>query len=348
MKKSIPILLILSISQLFAISPLFSATENKGPEITGSVYSISLTDTELAEVTDNPIEASSENADAEKQEDEEETKPSNWNSGGRASFNFQQISLSNWAAGGQNSIAFNSGMTAFMNYKTPDNRITWENAIDLAYGLINQEHQRTAKSNDKIDISTKFGRRASEFWSYSSLLRFRTQFAQGFRRPTDTIKISDFMAPAYLDISVGMDHKFDDNINFYISPLAGRVIYVLDDELSERGAFGVEPGENRRYEFGGFFRIRFRATLMENITADSRLEFFSNYLDKPQNLNVDSDTKIIMQINRHISAELQIQIRYDENTAIRVDTTGDGTLDSTIGPRVQIKQVFGMGLQYRF
>ncbi len=282
------------------------------------------------------------------EEVEEEPKPSNWTKGVHSSLSFAQISLSNWSAGGQNSMSFNSYFNSFINYKSPDERFTWENSLDLGYGLINQEHRRTVKSDDKIDFSTKMGLRASEFWQYSSLINFKTQWAKGFKSPGDTLKISNFMAPAYLNISIGMDHRFDEQLRFYLSPLAGRVTYVLDDDLSAAGAFGVEQGENKKYEFGGFIRVQFNATLMENITVSSRLELFSNYLDKPQNMDVNSDTRINMQITRFIAANLQIQMMYDESSKIRVDTTGDGALDTTIGPRVQLKQVFGLGLSYRF
>lgn len=285
-------------------------------------------------------------AETARQDDPEEPKPSNWGKGGQIDLNFQQISLSNWASGGQNSMSFNSRLNAFLNYKRPGDKFTWENLMDLRYGLINQEDRGTVKSDDRINLSMKFGRRASEYWSYSSLIDFRTQFAQGFKRPTDTIKISDFMAPAYLTISVGMDHKFDDNISFYLSPLAGKVTYVLDDSLSAHGAFGVEKGEKRRNEFGGFVRAQFRATLMENITALSRLEFFSNYLEKPQNLNVNFDTRINMRINEYISANLEIQMLYDENANIRV-SGHDGTMIQ-VGPRVQLKQTFSLGFSVKF
>jgi hypothetical protein len=285
-------------------------------------------------------------AETVSQDTPEEPKPSNWKRGGQTDLNFQQISLSNWAAGGQNSMSFNSRLNAFLNYKRPGDRITWENLMDLRYGLINQEDRGTVKSDDRINLSMKFGRRASEYWAYSSLLDFRTQFAPGFKRPTDTIKISDFMAPAYLTISLGMDHKFDDNISFYLSPLAGKVTYVLDDSLSAHGAFGVEKGEKRRNEFGGFVRAQFRATLMENITALSRLELFSNYLEKPQNLNVNFDTRINMRINQYISANLEIQMLYDENANIRASGP-DGTM-ITVGPRVQLKQTFSLGFSVKF
>ncbi|MGF1584964.1 MAG: DUF3078 domain-containing protein [Bacteroidales bacterium] len=276
-------------------------------------------------------------------EPEEEPAPSNWEKGGQTALNFSQISLSNWAAGGTESFSFNSYLNLFARYKSPDGGVTWENTLDLGFGKIKQSDKPTVKSDDKIDFSTKYGRRASENWFYSSLFNFRTQMAPGFKKPEDP-KISDFLAPAFISLSLGMDHKFDENLNFYLSPLAGKITLVYDEELTSN--YGVEDGENVKYEFGGFVRVQFRATLMENITVTSRLELFSNYADKPQNFDVNSDTRINMQVNRYISANLLLQMMYDEST--RVNVFEEGVLVGTTGPRVQIKQVFGLGFSYRF
>ncbi len=270
----------------------------------------------------------------------EEPRPSYWAKGLHTAANFSQISLSNWTTGGQNSVSLTSFLNAFINYKTPDDRFTWENSLDLGYGLINQEHRRTVKSDDKIDFSTKFGRRASETWSYSTLLNFRTQFAPGFKSPGDTLKISNFMAPGYLNLSFGMNHQLDQHITLYMSPLAGRIVYLWDEELD--GSFGVEAGENKRYEFGGFIRVQFRANLMDNISVNSKLELFSNYLDKPKNFDVNAEARITMQITRFIAANILLQAVYNENARVKL---ADGT---ELGPRLQLKQVFGLGFSYRF
>ena len=266
-------------------------------------------------------------------------KPSNWETGGQTAFNFSQISLSNWSAGGQNSVSFTSYLNLFARYKSPDKNMTWENTLDIGFGKMKQEDKESVKSDDKIDFSSKFGRRASETWFYSTLVSFRTQMAAGYKRDN---YISNFLAPATINVSIGMDHKFDENINFYLSPLAGKVTLVMSDSLSNQGAYGVEPGEYIKYEFGGFVRAQFRATLMENITVTSKLEFFSNYVDKPLNLDVNSDTRINMQVNKFISANVLIQMMYDENTLTKAP---DGT---NLGPKLQLKQVFGLGFSYRF
>lgn len=350
-------ILVISALALFCTSGLLpAATISSAERIPGKSYpaadTVSLNDSLAVENNVKAADTLSVNGPTEPgdtvsstgavSKEKPEPKPSNWKRGGQTALNFSQISLSNWAGGGQNSASFNSYFNLFKNYKSPNGKITWENTLDLGYGVINQENRKTIKSDDKIDFSTKFGLRASDTWSYSSLISFKTQMAPGYKRPTDTTKISDFMAPAYLNISVGMNHVFDEYITFYLSPVAGRITYVLDEGLSESGAFGVEPGESRRNEFGGFIRAQFRATLMENITLNSRLELFSNYLDKPLNLKVNSDTRINMQINQYISANLVLQMVYDENVRIKIDDS------TTLGPRLQIKQVFGLGFSYKF
>jgi hypothetical protein len=95
-------------------------------------------------------------------EPEEEPAPSNWEKGGQTALNFSQISLSNWAAGGTESFSFNSYLNLFARYKSPDGGVTWENTLDLGFGKIKQSDKPTVKSDDKIDFSTKYGRRASE------------------------------------------------------------------------------------------------------------------------------------------------------------------------------------------
>jgi hypothetical protein len=309
--------------------------------------SLSLAETSTADTSltadDTSSLASNEVSPEQIPEPEEEPVPSNWERGGQTALNFSQISLSNWAAGGTESFSFNSYLNLFARYKSPNGVVTWENTLDLGFGKIKQSDKPTVKSDDKIDFSTKYGRRASEKWFYSSLFNFRTQMAPGYKKPEDP-KISDFLAPAFISLSLGMDHKFDENLNFYLSPLAGKITLVYDDELTSN--YGVEEGENVKYEFGGFVRVQFRATLMENITVTSRLELFSNYADKPQNFDVNSDTRINMQVNRYISANLLLQMMYDEST--RVNVFENGVLVGTTGPRVQLKQVFGLGFSYRF
>ena len=81
-----------------------------------------------------------------------------WKIGGNTALTFSQVTLTNWAAGGQNSIAINSNFGIFAN-RVKD-RGKWENSMDLAYGIINQEESSGfSKSDDLINIVTKYSYR---------------------------------------------------------------------------------------------------------------------------------------------------------------------------------------------
>jgi hypothetical protein len=57
-----------------------------------------------------------------------------WSSGTSGTVTFSQVSLNNWAAGGENSYSADGQFNFFANYE--NNKSSWENALDLAYGLV--------------------------------------------------------------------------------------------------------------------------------------------------------------------------------------------------------------------
>lgn len=273
---------------------------------------------------------------------------SNWKKGGMVSLNASQVSFTNWAAGGQNSIAANSFINLFANFKK--NQMTWDNTLDLGYGKMRQGSDKDVilyKTDDKIDFSSKYGQYAFEHWYYTGLVSFKSQFDEGYKKAGDTDRISNFLAPAYLNISLGMDYKPNDNFSLFISPLSGKVTFVYDDLLSAAGAFGVVAGENIRAEFGGYIKMQYKVDLMKNITYTTKLDLFSNYLEKPQNIDVNWENLITMKINNWFSANIHYTMLYDDDVKIAWDSNDDGINDS-YGAKLQIKQLLGIGLTYKF
>lgn len=280
-----------------------------------------------------------------------------WKRSGLVGINFTQVNLSNWAAGGENSIA---GMAMFKyaaNYN--DGKNTWDNMIDLAYGLTQKGDESPIKSDDKIDLSTKYGRYAFKHWYYSALLGFKSQFTPGYNYPNDSVEISNFMAPAYITVALGMDYKPSPAFSMLIAPLTGRIIIVNDQVLADAGAFGVDPaefdllgnkisdGENLRYEFGAFLKAEYKKDILENVNFATKLELFSNYREDAQNVDVNWETTFSMKVNKYITATLSTQLIYDDNTIINIDKNDDGIVDES-GPRTQFKEVLGIGLAYTF
>lgn len=280
-----------------------------------------------------------------------------WKTGGVFSINFSQVSLTNWSAGGDNSISFNGITNVFANYKKGNS--TWDNTLDLAYGLMKQGNEGVRKTNDRIDLMSKYGQRAYKNWYYAALVNVRTQMAPGYNFPDDSTVISNFMAPGYVLGALGMDYKPNDNFNVFISPVTMRMTIVNDTKLADAGAFGVDKaefddmgkllshGKKTRAEYGGYLRSLWKIDIMENIKLVSKLDLFSNYGEHPERIDVNWEVLIALKVNEYISATVSTHLVYDHDIDIAVDNNGDGIIDA-VGPRTQFKEVLGIGLTYKF
>lgn len=268
-----------------------------------------------------------------------------WKFGGVASFNFSQVSLTNWAAGGRSSTSGVALFNVFGNYKK--DRVSWENSLDLGYGLLKEQDNAAVKSNDKIDLNSKFGLAQTQKLFYSALFNFRTQFAPGYKYPNTDDAISRFMAPGYSTLSLGIDYKPAPIISIFISPFSAKMTFVADDSLSAIGAFGVDPGKRFRTEFGSFAKIEVKTEVMKNVNLQSKVDLFSNYLKHPQNIDINWDLLLIMKINDYLSANLITNLIYDDDIKTVVVRNNDGTTE-TGGAKVQFKEMFGVGLSVKF
>ncbi|WP_321996108.1 DUF3078 domain-containing protein [Draconibacterium orientale] len=271
---------------------------------------------------------------------QDETKDTLWTTSGSTTLNFSQVSLNNWAAGGKSSMSGVVMVNYAANYKK--DKLNWDNTFDFRYGFLKEEDQKLRKSDDMIDISSKLGIEASKHWYYSALLNFKSQFAAGYDYPDTDNAISKFMAPGYLNIGLGMDYKTD-GFSLMMAPVSGKFTFVTDDDLSAEGAFGVEEGKTMRAELGATVKAQLKKDIWENVTMDTKVSLFSNYLDQPKNIDVDWTFKIIMKVNDYLSANLITQLIYDNDVKIQGD---DETLPPS--PGLQFMESFGVGLTFKF
>lgn len=280
-----------------------------------------------------------------------------WKIGGIVSVNGQQVSLSNWAAGGNNSISVAGLINVFTKYK--NNKITWENNLELGYGVIKQGNSKSWwKNDDKIQFSSKFGHELKQNWFATGLIDFRTQFTNGYNYPNDSVYISKFMAPGYILSAIGFDYKPNERFSAFIAPFTGKITIVNDDSLAKNGAFGVQKelrdlNDNKitqnylkhREEFGAYLKFQYQTKMMENITFQSVIELFSNYLNNPENIDVNWSTLTTFKVNKYISANLTTQLIYDDDIKIQRNF---GEKKGTSGPDLQFKQALAIGFTYKF
>lgn len=259
-----------------------------------------------------------------------DTTNTGWKKAGNFVFLFNQSAFNNeWLGGGTANVAGNAGLNYDFNYKTAT--LLWDNKFIASYGLTKLKGKQTTKTDDRIEFTSLLGKKATGYWFYSFFLNFKTQMDSGFEASTGT-KISHFFSPAYLQAGPGFLWKKHENFKVNIAPATSRVIMVHKHFTEFGSAFGVAQGDNTRFEFGAALNGYYKCKLMENITWENIVNLYSNYLDKPQNVDIDYQANIVMKINKYISTNLAFQAIYDNNA---------------IGA-FQIREVFGLGFNYGF
>lgn len=262
-----------------------------------------------------------------------------WKLSGVTGVNFSQTSLSNWSSGGESALAGNIYLNGALVYKK--DRWAWENNLALDYGLTRTETTGLRKNTDKIDFGSKLGYAHNEKLYYTLLFDFKSQFAKGYNYgSTPKSLISNFMAPAYSTFSIGLDYKPCPKFSLYYSPLAVRATFVMDESLD--GMFGVDPGKKSKFQLGSYLKTVYTVQVMENVNLVSKADFFTAYDKSFGNIDVDWDVLLTMKINKYLNASLNTTLRYDDNVAY---IGKDGVAH---GPRVQFRELFGLGLGYKF
>lgn len=256
---------------------------------------------------------------------------------------FSQVSLTNWAAGGQNSMSVNGRFNGFYNYKKE--RMAWDNQVDLGYGILKQGKTIWQKTDDRFELMSKMGYRLTEHLNGAVLANFKSQFAPGYSKPEGGSRISDLFSPAYFLGAVGLDLKEGENFTLFAAPVTMKTTIVMNDSLSKAGSFGVVPGKKSRAELGGYIRMMWKHDLMKNVGLQTKVDLFSNYLKEPQYVDVNWEVLVLMKINKYLSVNVNTLLIYDHDIILGRDTNSDGIPDS-FKPRVQFKELFGLGLSF--
>jgi hypothetical protein len=261
-----------------------------------------------------------------------------WTKKGNASLLFNQSTFSNWVAGGENNISGNLGFNYDFNYKKRD--WAWDNKVIASYGLVKTRNSAFAKkTDDRLEINSLLGKKATERWYYSAFVNFKTQFTKGYLYSKDANgaeqrdEYTNFLSPAYLYAGVGMLYKRDDNFKINLSPLTSKFTFVDSGfTLPNEGYFGVKEGDFMRYELGFNASMYYKLDVVANVTFENILNLYSNYLEETQNVDIDYQLNIVMKINRYLTTNLMFQTIYDDN-AYR---------------GFQVRQVFGVAVNYGF
>lgn len=256
-----------------------------------------------------------------------------WSISGQNTLMLNQAAFSNWVGGGANNVGWLAGVNYNLTYEK--NKDLWENIIILGYGQNNTQGVGTRKTQDVINLSTNYGREVAKNWYASAGASLQTQFAAGYAdgNNPEAMKISNFMAPGYLNVGAGMTYRPNDNLTVTLRPANARWTFVLDKDLQTAGTYGLKNnGDSSLFQFGFLGTAIYKVKLMENINLTNTASVFSNYLDHPDHLVLAYGAVLNMKINKYISSNITLDLLYDHNQI----------------QKTQLKQTLGVGLGYNF
>ncbi|MGK6342426.1 DUF3078 domain-containing protein [Chryseobacterium sp. DT-3] len=250
---------------------------------------------------------------------------------GKNTLMINQAAFSNWVGGGANNVGWLAGVNYNLTYEK-DNDL-WENIIVLDYGQNDTKGLGVRKTQDVINISTNYGRKFSESWYFSSGAGLQSQFTTGYEDGNNPAakKISNFMAPGYLNLGMGITYRPNDNLTVTMRPINARWTFVLDKDLRFAGSYGLKnDGDTSLLQFGFLGTALYKVKLMDNVHITNTASVFSNYLDHPERLVLAYGAVVNFKVNKFISSNITVDLLYDHNQV----------------QKTQLKQTLGIGFAY--
>lgn len=263
-----------------------------------------------------------------------------WKLGGNYTLTIGQGSLSNWAAGGdQFSLTVNTILQLYSYYRKGRN--SWDNTLDIFFGYINTTSLGSRKNDDRFDLISKYGYSLNKKINLATLFNARSQFVRGYTYPNNIKTFaSSFLSPGYIIFSQGLDFRPNKQISVFFSPITARWVVVTNQALSNRGEYGVKAGTNSIGQFGAFGTVTIEKYFNKKVLYKSRLDLFSNYQRKPQNVDLFITNVLTTKIGKNLAFNWNVDLIYDDDVRLFGPTKSS--------PGLQAKSIIGLGLQVKF
>ena len=247
----------------------------------------------------------------------------------RSGLTLSQTMFDNWAAGGNSSFAVRANALVEHTYTNKEFNI--KSVFDGAYQfIITEDYAR--KGEDFLNLSTTPSWKFSKRWELSGSGILKTQFANSYKAPGDTLLVSSFFAPATFNISAGITYvQPNSNLKVYFAPVSGNLLMVFNQELADKGGFGMDAGQRFDAQIGAFLRIEYGVDFAKKrISYGTKLESFWRYDRECPTLWWEN--KLDFKITNLFGAKFYILAIYNDLIKTpRVDENNFWQINETLG-----------------
>jgi len=280
-------------------------------------------------------------------------KPRYWKFKSEISYLLSQGVVTNWAKGGDDNVTSILDVTSYLNYNNKVTNVNSATTVRFALGLqASGKPWHINKNLDFLEINSKIGHKAFGKFDLSGLFQFKTQFLPGYNYPNDTVKVSKFFNPATVIVGYGLDYKPDKNTSISFSPLSYKGTYVPDTEINQT-KFGIPADQRSKNELGAYIHLNSKLALFDKVNMSNKLQLFSNFLSKPQNIDVDWEMITTVSLNWFTELRVNLHVIYDDDTLLPVFDSENNPVNGSDGiqkkaPMVQFKEYLGLSFVFRF
>lgn len=258
-----------------------------------------------------------------------------WRRSFAGGINLNQAAFSdNWKAGGISSIAFNANVDARADYKL--GKTSWDNAVQLQYGMLKNKGEEQRKSIDRIFLDSKYGYAISSDWNTFVSANFLSQFTRGYEYDVDADGndrlISNFLSPGFLTFALGAEYKPNPYFSLRLSPFAPRFTFLADDAVAVNERYGVPEGKSVRTEWlAAMVQASYNRDIFTNVNLRLNYMSYINYKElSGKRIDHMFNSVLTAKVNRYINVSLMANFIYDYDQ------------DSA----VQYNQSLGLGILY--
>jgi len=277
-----------------------------------------------------------------------------WEYGFSSAFIFNQTYLSNWSKGGGNSLSTMLDINGNATYNNKNEKTTWVNSTRIKYGTVIADKKGLRKNNDIFEINSQINKNAWGKVDLSASFYMLNQIARGYKYPTEdsSVVVSKFLNPASLTVGLGIDYKPFKHTSINLAPLSYKNTFVLDTAQIDQTNHGIAADKRSRQKLGTQLLVTNTVSPMDDLTISNKLRLFSNYLNKPQNLDVDWEFLLDKKISWFFTIRLNLHLIYDDEVKFTVFDNDNQPVLMPDGSekkvaKAQFKEFIGLSLLFK-
>jgi hypothetical protein len=127
---------------------------------------------------------------------------------------------------------------------------------------------------------------------------------------------------------------------------------VLDTATINQVNHGIDIDKRVRHEMGGQLVFRNKLNVFEDMSINNAVRLFTNYLDKPKNVDIDWEFSLEKQISMYFKIRLNLHLIYDDDIHFTIlDNAGEPIIlpdgSEKKGPKAQFNQLLGLTLSLK-